>query len=106
MFVPRRFQLLLVAALTILALPTVTAGVVPGYRRSGNKPDWQPYGPQNNGHPGDEVPNFTFKELWDLQNAFFTQFIYPNNVAHAKAINSTLLAPNVSKCDPVHGLMG
>jgi len=103
MFVPRRFQLLLVATLTILALPTVTAGVVPEYRRSGNKPDWQPYGPGGDGYPGHEVPNFTFQELWDMQNAFYTQFMYPNNVAQAKSINSTLLAPNVSKCDPEHG---
>jgi len=95
MFVPGRFHLLLLAALTILALPTVTARPVPGYRRHGKRHDWQPYGAPND----DEVPNFTFDELWDMQNAFYTQFMYPNNVAQAKTINSTLLAPNVIKYD-------
>ena len=103
MFVPRRFPLVLVAAVTILTLPTATARSVPGYRRAGNGPDWKPYGPGHHGHhcgSEDDVPNFTFNELWDMQNAFFTQFMYPNNVAQATSINSTLLAPNVSKRDP------
>jgi hypothetical protein len=46
------------------------------------------------------VPNFTFDEMWRLQNEFWTQFVYPNNVQQAKAINSSLLAPNVSHCCP------
>ena len=105
MFVPRRFPMLLVAAVAILTLPSATARSVPGYeyRRAGKGPDWKPYGPGDHGHhcaSDGDVPYFTFNELWDMQNAFFTQFMYPNNVPQATSINSTLLAPNVSKCDP------
>ena len=42
-----------------------------------------------------ERPNFSFDELWTLHDQFYTAFMYPNNVAQAKAINSTLLAPNI-----------
>lgn len=48
----------------------------------------------------EDEPNFTFGELWDLQNAFLTQIMYPNNVLQAKSINSDLLAPNVSVPSP------
>lgn len=53
-------------------------------------------------HQYTKTPNFTFKELWDLQNAFLTQFIYPNNAAQAKSINSSLFAPEVCPTQHFH----
>jgi hypothetical protein len=78
-----------------------------GSQWGGEGPDWKPYGPPppapSQGHCEEhhhhenstETPNFTFQELWDMQNAFFTQFLYPNNAVQAKSINSSLLAENV-----------
>lgn len=38
---------------------------------------------------------FTFDQLWDLNQKFWTSFVYPNNVAQAKSINSTLFADDI-----------
>lgn len=40
-------------------------------------------------------PNYSFQELWDLQNNLLAQFIYPSDVAQAEAINSTLLSEDI-----------
>ncbi len=41
------------------------------------------------------TPQFSFKELYDLEINFLNNFLYPNSTVQAKAINSTLLAPDI-----------
>ena len=42
-----------------------------------------------------QTPAFAYNVLWNLHQAFYTAFIYPNNVKQAQSVNSSLLAPNV-----------
>ncbi|KAK3079610.1 hypothetical protein LTS18_004414 [Coniosporium uncinatum] len=39
-------------------------------------------------------PRYTFTELWDLHKAFWDAFIYPNNLAEAAKVNSSIFASN------------
>ncbi|KAF2119582.1 hypothetical protein BDV96DRAFT_596288 [Lophiotrema nucula] len=39
--------------------------------------------------------NFTYEKLWDLQNHFYQRFVYPNNIAEAANINSTIFSEDV-----------
>ena len=41
-------------------------------------------------------PKYTLEELFALQKSFYDNFLYPANIKQAEAINSTLLADNVS----------
>ncbi len=91
---------LLFATLIVLALSGVRASRLQGHdasNRCGN------YGLHVD--IGEDEPNFTFEELWDLQNTFLTQFMYPNNALQARSINSDLLAPNVSRSSPIGSLL-
>ncbi|KAK3060205.1 hypothetical protein LTS18_009079, partial [Coniosporium uncinatum] len=39
-------------------------------------------------------PRYTYTELWDLHKAFWDAFIYPNNLAEAAKVNSSIFASN------------
>ncbi|KAF1955000.1 hypothetical protein CC80DRAFT_110428 [Byssothecium circinans] len=41
------------------------------------------------------TPNFGYEELYRLQHAFYEKFIFPNNIAEAQSINSTVFSENV-----------
>lgn len=43
----------------------------------------------------DEVPNFTFNELYSFTTTFLDAYMYPNNSAQALSINSTLFSEDV-----------
>ncbi|KAF2274437.1 uncharacterized protein EI97DRAFT_435269 [Westerdykella ornata] len=45
--------------------------------------------------PPPSGPNLGYRKLWDLQNMFWTRFKYPNNVAEAMSLNSTIFSENV-----------
>jgi len=98
-----------------LAVARPASGSV-GSQLAGRGNDWKPYDHPHHHPPpppppppppdhchdhhhhhdnSSETPNFTFEELWDLQNTFLTQFMYPNNAKQAESINSTLFDPNV-----------
>ncbi|KAI4176932.1 MAG: hypothetical protein LQ343_000789 [Gyalolechia ehrenbergii] len=40
-------------------------------------------------------PTFSFRQLWDFNEKFLDNFVYPADVIQAKAINSTLLSEDV-----------
>ena len=42
-----------------------------------------------------QTPSFSIGELYDLTTAFWDAFMYPNNLAQSKAINSSIFAPDV-----------
>jgi len=42
----------------------------------------------------DAQSTYTFTELWNLHKIFWDAFIYPNNIAEAAKINSSIFAPN------------
>ncbi|KAF2872881.1 hypothetical protein BDV95DRAFT_605470 [Massariosphaeria phaeospora] len=42
-----------------------------------------------------QTPDLGYKELWDLQNMFYTRFKYPNNVNEVESINSTIFSDDV-----------
>jgi len=41
-----------------------------------------------------ETPCFSFDTLYNLHKRFYDNFIFPNNLAQQRAINSSLIAPN------------
>lgn len=42
-----------------------------------------------------ERPEFTFQELWDLENNFWKQFLYPANVKQINATDGSVFAEDV-----------
>jgi len=42
-----------------------------------------------------QTPSFSIGELYNLTTAFWDAFMYPNNLAQSKAINSSFFAPDV-----------
>lgn len=45
--------------------------------------------------PPPKAPVFSQKQLYNMTTIFWNNFMYPNNCAQAKTINSSLLAPNI-----------
>ncbi|KAF2405160.1 hypothetical protein EJ06DRAFT_525706 [Trichodelitschia bisporula] len=83
--------------LFVIQLCTLWWGILPAtnatYIPKGGYPGGKGGGGGKGGHSAQ--PNFTFDEMWKMQTKFWDAFMYPNNVAEAKSINSSLLAPNV-----------
>ncbi|KAL8769004.1 MAG: hypothetical protein Q9209_004921 [Squamulea sp. 1 TL-2023] len=76
----------------LLLAPFIAAIVTPKGRPSGSSPIIER---QAVDVSSSTQPNFTYTQLWDLNQKFLDAFIYPANVKEARAINSTLLAENV-----------
>lgn len=67
------------------------------YPRHASHNHFNPRSPGQNvsDYTAHDVPHFTFDELYNMTETFFTAFTYPNNVAQAKQINSSLFSPDV-----------
>lgn len=78
--------------LVLLLAPFIAAIATSKGRLSGSSPIFERQA-INASSPAQ--PNFTYSQLWRLNQKFLDAFIYPANVKEARAINSTILAEDV-----------
>ena len=46
--------------------------------------------------PRDDAPNFGYNDLYAMQQNFYDNFVYPNNIKQRNNINSTVFSEDVS----------